>query len=69
MVKKKYKLLAHTEGLWEGGSACTSVRDPETQEGAHESLKNPKAFTLNVLFWFFHFGEGVFSTILVYLEK
>jgi len=30
------------QGLWEGGSADTSVRGPESQEGACESLKGPK---------------------------
>jgi hypothetical protein len=32
---------------WEG-SAGTSVRDPETQEGARESLKSPKALAIDV---------------------
>jgi hypothetical protein len=30
------------------GSAGTSVRDPETQEGARESLKSPKALAIDV---------------------
>ena len=33
-----------------GGSAGTSVRGPETQEGPRESLKNPKALAIDVLF-------------------
>jgi hypothetical protein len=30
----------HTQGIWEGGSVGTSVRGPESQEGACESLKD-----------------------------
>jgi hypothetical protein len=33
-----------------GGSVVTSVRGPETQEGAHESLKSLKALAIDVLF-------------------
>ena len=43
--------VSGTQGLWEGGWAGTSVRDPESQERAHESLKGP----IDILFWFFHY--------------
>jgi hypothetical protein len=32
--------VSGTQGLWEGGSAGTSVRDPESQERERESLKS-----------------------------
>jgi hypothetical protein len=41
------------QGIWEGGSAGTSVRGPESQEGACESLKDPIALAIDVLFLFF----------------
>ena len=34
----------------EGGSAVTSVRDLESQEGACESLKGPVALAIDILF-------------------
>ena len=37
-----------------GGSAGTSVRDPENQEGTHESLKVPLALAIDILFCLFH---------------
>jgi hypothetical protein len=43
--------VSGTQGLWEEGSDGTSVRDPESQERAHESLKGP----IDILFWFFHY--------------
>jgi hypothetical protein len=43
--------VSGTQGLWEGGLVGTSVRDPESQERAHESLKGP----IDILFWFFHY--------------
>jgi hypothetical protein len=42
-------------------SAGTSVRGPETQEGARQSLKNPKALAIDVLFRIFHFLGGIFN--------
>ena len=50
-------LGCNMQDLWEGGSTGTSVRDPESQECAHESLKGPIAFVIDVLFWFVHFGR------------
>ena len=38
-------------GPMRGGWAGTSIRDPESQERAHESLKGP----IDILFWFFHY--------------
>ena len=41
-------------GPMRGGSASTSVRGTESQEGARESLKGPIALVNDVLFWCFH---------------
>jgi hypothetical protein len=41
------------QGISEGGSAGTSVRGPESQEGACESLKDPIALAIDVSFLFF----------------
>ena len=46
------------QGLWEGGSAGTSVRGPESQEGAGESLKGPNSLGHIIYFDFF----GIIST-------
>jgi hypothetical protein len=43
--------VSGTQDLWEGGWAGTSVRDPESQERAHESLKGP----IDIWFWFVHY--------------
>ena len=51
------------QGLLEEGSAGTSVRDPERQEWACESLKGPIALVM--LFFFFLY----FQLFLVYLEN
>jgi len=56
----------------QSGSAGTSARGPENQEGACESLKDPIALAIDVLFLiFFHLvGRGVyFQLFLVYLKK
>ena len=45
------------QGLWEEGSVGTSVRGPESQEGACESLKGPIALVIDILFWIF----GIFN--------
>ena len=37
-----------------GGSVGTSVKGPESQEGACESLKGHIALVVDVLFRFFH---------------
>ena len=37
-------------GPMRGGSTCTSVRGPESQEGTRESLKPPIALAIDVLF-------------------
>ena len=51
--------VSGTQGLWEGGSAGTSVRDPESQERERESLKS----LIDVSFWFFHYCFfGIFSS-------
>ena len=43
--------VSGTQGIWEGGGwAGTSVRDPESQEKAPESLN-----LIDILFWFFHY--------------
>jgi hypothetical protein len=56
------------QGLWEGwGSAGTSVRGPESQEGVCESLKDTMALTIEVLFNFLH--GGIFSTIFSLFRK
>jgi hypothetical protein len=60
-------------GILQGGirvSTGTSVRDPEIQEGAYESLKDPIAlvtfcFIFFILLYFFF----VFSTILSLFRK
>ena len=49
---------------YERGSVGTSVRGPESQEGACESLKGPIVLTIDVLFWFWYF-----QLFLVYLEN
>ena len=56
------------QGLCEGVSAGTLVRGQGSQEGACDSLKDPVALAIDVLFWFV-FSLGVFSTFLVYLEN
>ena len=38
------------QGLWEGGSAGTSVWGPKSHEGACEFLKGPLALAVDVLF-------------------
>jgi hypothetical protein len=43
--------VSGTQGLWEEGWAGTLVRDPKSQERAHESLKD----LIDILFWFFHY--------------
>jgi hypothetical protein len=45
-------MLVSDQGLWEGGSAATSVRGPEVKEGTCESLKGDLALVIDVLFWF-----------------
>jgi hypothetical protein len=52
-----------------GGSAGTSVRGPESQEGACESLKGPIVLTIDVLFGFFFYLFWYFQLFLVYLEN
>ena len=54
-----FQKISHTHGIWEGGSAGTSIRGPETQEG--ERLKSPKTLAIDILFWFFHFFGSVFN--------
>ena len=45
------ELFLHIKGLsMRGGSAGTSVRDPESQEGGCEFLKSPIALAIGVLF-------------------
>ena len=63
-------LILHTDiqALWEWGSAGTSVRGPEIQEGARESLKGPIASAIDVSFWFVLLFL-YFQLFLVYLEK
>jgi len=56
---------AYEEG---GGSAGTSVRVPESQEGACESLKSPIALAIYILFLFFHF-LGIFNWNSQFWEK
>ena len=51
------------QGLWEGGSADTSVRVPESQEGACKSLKGPNSLSQRF------FVGAYFQLFLVYLEK
>ena len=43
------------QGIWEGGSACTSVRGPESQDVACESLKGDISLAIDVLFYYFIF--------------
>jgi hypothetical protein len=62
------KRSSYNQGLMRGGSAATSVRGPESQEGACESLKGPKVLAIDALFWIFRFW-GYFPTIFSYLEK
>ena len=47
------------------GWVGTSVRSPDNQEGACESLKGP----IHVWFWYFPFNFGVFSTIFSLFRK
>ena len=49
--------LEYPAGLMRWGSAGTSVRGSETQAGAREYLKSPKALAIDV---FFHFWVGIF---------
>ena len=56
--------VSGTQGIWEGGWAGTSVRDPESQERAHESLKNPiDIFDFCIIIYF------VFSTQIYNFER
>jgi hypothetical protein len=55
------------QDLWEGGSAGTSVRGPESQERARESLKGPFVLAIDILFLFFHIF-WVFYTIFSLLR-
>jgi hypothetical protein len=51
-------------------SVGTSGLGPESQEGDCESLKPPPlALDIDVLFRFFHWGEGVFSIIFSLFRK
>ena len=54
------------QGLWEGGSAGTSVRGTESQEGACESLKGPNSLSQRRFIFYF---LGRIQLFLVYLEK
>jgi hypothetical protein len=44
--------VSGTQGLWEGGWAGTSVRDPESQEREHESLTFYFDFFIIIFFVF-----------------
>jgi hypothetical protein len=55
-------------GPMRGGSSGTSVRVPESQEGARESLKSPIALATEVWVFFLLFWE-VFSTIFSLFRK
>jgi len=52
-----------------GGSAGTSVRGPENQEWARESLKGPTALVIDVLFLSLFLFLGNLQLFLVYLEE
>ena len=52
-----------------GGSAGTSVRSPESQEGACESLKDTIALAIHVLFYFCPTFCWYVQLFLAYLEK
>ena len=54
--------------MWTHGDG-TSVRGPESQEGACESMKGPIALAIDVLFLFFSYIFGYFQLFIVYLEK
>jgi hypothetical protein len=64
-LKLLSKLWIWVENTNERGWACTSVRDPESQERAHESLKSP----IDILFWFFIIIIFVFSTQIHNFER
>ena len=49
--------MGNRQGLREGASVGTSVRVPENQEGACESLKGPIALVIYILFRCF----GIFN--------
>ena len=57
-------ITLHYQALLEEGSAGTSIRGPESQEGACESLKGPVALAIDVLFRFFYISFWIFPTIL-----
>ena len=70
MKAKVVKLIkGYQQGLGEGGSAGTSVRDPENQEGACESMEGPITLAIDVLLSFFLLLLEYFQLFLVYLEK
>jgi len=48
-------------GPMRGGSAGTSVRSTESQEGACAFLKGPIALAIDILFLFFHFLFDIFN--------
>ena len=58
-----HSITLHYQALLEEGSAGTSIWDPESQEGACESLKGPVALAIDVLFRFFYISFWIFSTI------
>jgi len=59
-------LCAQCQLISEGGSAGTSVRGPESQEGTFESPKGLISLAIDVLFSFFHW---YFQLLLAYLEN
>ena len=70
MKEKVVKFIkGYLQGLWEGGSVGTSVRDPEGQEGACESMEGPITLAIDVLLSFFLLLREYFLLFLVYLEK
>ena len=46
----RFMTNTNPQGLWEGGSADTSVWGPESQKGAYESLMGTIALGIDVLF-------------------
>jgi hypothetical protein len=55
--------LNHRQDLSEGGSPGTSVRGPESQEGAREFLKDPIAVAIYV-----YFDVFIFFFIYLYFQ-
>jgi hypothetical protein len=56
-------------GPLRGGSSGASVRGPESQERARESLKCPMDLVIDVLFWFVHYFLGIFNSNPQFWEK